>query len=106
MWLTDAHRLEVAKIVKEAYDLRSTYAHGSPTQPMSPANLNRLRKVTHQVLLRWLIVAPADDSLGKRLDDTLLSDAKRRQFVEQPLVDFFTSTPPSSLPRDVNETGG
>ncbi|AZS76166.1 hypothetical protein DDE74_39785 [Streptomyces lydicus] len=106
LWLTDAHRLEVAKIVKEAYDLRSTYAHGSPTQRMSTANLDRLRQVAHQVLLRWLVVAPADDSLGKHLDDTLLSDAKRRYFVEQPLADFYASTPPASLPRDVNETGG
>ncbi|WP_407555352.1 HEPN domain-containing protein [Streptomyces sp. Pv4-95] len=106
LWLTDAHRLEVAKIVKEAYDLRSTYAHGSPTQLMSSANLNRLRQVTHHVLLRWLIVAPTDDSLGKHLDDSLLSEAKRRQFVEEPLVDFYTSTPPASLPGDVKETVG
>lgn len=105
LFLADATRLHVAGVVKSAYDRRSAYAHGSPTQPLTAAELDELRRVTHQVLLRWLLIAPADNGFDKAMDETLLSEEKRHSFVEQPLRAFFTDTPPASVPEDVTAPG-
>jgi len=101
LFLTDASRLNVARIVKNAYGLRSDYAHGSPTTPLNRPQLDELRRVAHQVLLRWLLIAPGEDKFGAFMDETLLSEEKRRSVVHEPLRAFFADTPPARLPEDI-----
>ena len=101
LWLND-ERVRVADIIKGAYRLRSAYAHGSPTTRLSAPELNALRHVAHQVLLRWLVLAPEDDTLWEQLDECLLSTSKYQEFVREPLLAFFTEVAPAHLPPDLH----
>jgi len=101
LWLSDEERLAVADVVKGAYALRSAYAHGSPTDRLSTGDLDALRRVAHQVLLRWLVVMPGDDTLWRQLDECLLSAAKQQTFVDDPLRAFFAETSPAQAPSDL-----
>jgi Apea-like HEPN len=101
LWLTDDSRLEVARLVKKAYGVRSQYAHGSVTKPLSYKEINQLRRIAHQVMLRWLVLAGRVDNLPVRLDESLLSRTLHRSIIEVPLREFFADTPPAILPADL-----
>ncbi|MET8944203.1 hypothetical protein ABZX30_11600 [Streptomyces sp. NPDC004542] len=98
LWMTDSDRLAVQKIVKNAYEIRSKYAHGDDTGEINAKTLSELRSVALQVLLRWLITTVPD--LPLHLDASQLSEEVRRLVVLEPLQQFFVTTPPAVLPRD------
>ncbi|MFE3560199.1 hypothetical protein ACFXKW_35890 [Streptomyces sp. NPDC059193] len=101
LWMSDAHRLKVAEVVGKAYGRRSKYAHGDETGDVDENELDRLRRVAHGVMLRWLITTvPAGLDLPLELDKTLLSDGVRKAIVSDPLQAFFAETPPAVLPSD------
>lgn len=57
---TDAERLEIAHLVRGAYDVRSAYAHGSP--PEEEFDLPGLRRIVRRCLLARLIIGdPTSD---------------------------------------------
>ncbi|MGW9448573.1 hypothetical protein [Streptomyces sp. NPDC055632] len=66
--------------------------------------LRALRLLTQETILRWLVLTPSDtDDLAPLLDDAAQCTSCRHR-IDQPLRDFSTTTPPSSLPADVTAT--
>ncbi|MBC3842057.1 hypothetical protein GXW82_23310 [Streptacidiphilus sp. 4-A2] len=93
--LSDASRVGVAELAGRAYRARSHYAHGSPPpkdNPFGERDLVLLRKLTLQVMLRWLILWKSDETHGAMLDQSLLSRQLHQLHVEKPLRDFYAAT--------------
>ncbi|GGR47796.1 hypothetical protein GCM10010497_58970 [Streptomyces cinereoruber] len=105
LFLTPEHQKQVGDIVQRAYSARSTYVHGdvikNQTEREKLDGLRTLRLLTRQIILRWLVLTPSDtDDLAPLLDDAAQCTSCRDR-IDQPLRDFFTATPPSSLPADI-----
>jgi hypothetical protein len=117
---TDDERERVARLVKTAYEVRSKYAHGDDLG--RDVDLDELRQVARQVVLRWLVLAtnrsdgkvsPEMGSIPRELDRASLSDAVRRELVLKPLRAFFQEHPPADperrlidrIPRPVGDLG-
>lgn len=105
---TDDERERVAELVKTAYDVRSKYAPGDDIE--KDVDLDELRQVTRDVILRWLVLAtsrPNGDTpqqagtIPKELDRALLVDAVRRETILEPLRNFFEANPPADPPSDL-----
>src|SRR5882724_8585314 len=102
-------RERVARLVKTAYEVRSKYAHGDDLG--RDVDLDELRRVARQVILRWLVLAtnrpdgktpPEMGSIPRELDRASLSDAVRRELVLNPLRAFFQEHPPADPPNDLS----
>ncbi|MFE5974313.1 hypothetical protein ACFQ64_19390 [Streptomyces sp. NPDC056460] len=111
LFLTPEHQKEARKIVQGAYSARSTYVHGDVIKNQTEQEeqkkleeLRALRLLTRQIILRWLVLTPSDtEDLAPLLDDAAQCTSCRHR-IDQPLRDFFTTTPPSSLPADITAT--
>ncbi|MFH8260464.1 hypothetical protein [Streptomyces roseolus] len=108
LFLTPERRKTVGDIVQRAYAARSTYVHGdvikNQTEREKLTELRTLRLLTRQIILRWLVLTPSDtDDLAPLLDDAAQCTSCRDR-IDQPLRDFFTTTPPSSRPADITAT--
>ncbi|MEV7383294.1 hypothetical protein [Streptomyces lydicus] len=108
---------------KVAYGARSSYVHGDVIK--GPPNLkdlkdqkerhkaqarweqerldelHRLRKLTLQVILRWLVLTPSNSTDLWKLVDEAADDTDRGRTVGDPLRAFFATTPPRRLPPDL-----
>jgi len=85
---TDAERLEIARLVRDAYDVRSAYAHGS--SPEKEFDLPGLRRIVRRCLLTRLIVGdptPVGD-LQVTTDRALLSHEVLDRCIRQPCNEF------------------
>ncbi len=84
----DAERLEIARLVRSAYDVRSAYAHGS--YPKEEFDLPGLRRIVRRCLLTRLIVGDptADGDLQSVLDKALLSHEVLGRCIRQPVGEF------------------
>lgn len=100
-------RERVSRIVKTTYDTRSKYAHGDDP---GHVDIDELRRVTRQVILRWLILAtdrpsstsaPQMVSIPSDLDSASLSNIARHDLILGPLQTFFRKHPPADPPRDL-----
>jgi hypothetical protein len=85
----DAARLEIARLVRGAYDVRSSYAHGS--YPEEEFDLPGLRRIVRNCLLSRLIVGDpaADGDLQSTLDKALLSHEALERCIRQPCNKFW-----------------
>jgi hypothetical protein len=85
---TDAERLEIARLVRSAYDVRSAYAHGS--YPEEEFDLPGLRRVVRRCLLTRLIVGDPtpDGELHGTADRALLSHEVLDRYIRQPFHEF------------------
>ncbi|MFD3335964.1 hypothetical protein ACFWV1_25410 [Streptomyces sp. NPDC058700] len=105
LFLTPERQKTVGDIVQRAYAARSTYVHGdvikNQTEREKLEELRTLRLLTRQVILRWLVLTPSDtDDLAPLLDDAAQCTSYRDR-IDQPLREFFITTPPSSRPADI-----
>ncbi|MGW8354314.1 hypothetical protein [Streptomyces wedmorensis] len=108
LFLTPEHQKQAGDIVQRAYSARSTYVHGDVIRNQTEQEkqkklkeLRTLRLLTRQIILRWLVLTPSDtEDLAPLLDDAAQCTSCRHR-IDQPLRDFFTTTPPSSLPADI-----
>jgi hypothetical protein len=85
---TDAERLEIARLVRDAYDVRSAYAHGS--SPEEEFDLPGLRRIVRRCLLTRLIVGDPtpDGGLQETMDCALLSHEVLDRCIRQPFNEF------------------
>jgi hypothetical protein len=86
---TDAERLEIASLVRDAYDVRSAYAHGS--SPKEEFDLPGLRRIVRSCLLTRLIVGDPtpDGDLQGTTDHALLSHEVLDRCIRQPFTKFW-----------------
>jgi Apea-like HEPN len=86
----DAQRLEIARLVRDAYDARSKYAHGST--PKRELDLPRLRKVVRRCLLTRIVIGDpiGDEELHEIADRALLSHEVLERRIRQPFREFAT----------------
>jgi hypothetical protein len=84
----DAERPEIAKLVRDAYAARSTYAHGS--EPDKEIDLPKLRQVVRRCILARLVIGDptADGPLSAVADRALLAHGVLDRVVRQPIEDF------------------
>ena len=84
----DAERLEFERLVHDAYNTRSKYAHGSA--PKKELDLPKLRRVVRRCLLTRLIIGDptADGPLHTVADRALLSHEMLDRCVRQPVSEF------------------
>jgi hypothetical protein len=105
LFLTLAHRERAGAVVQKAYSVRSTYVHGDVIKDQTEREkldaLRELRRVTQQIILRWLVLTPSDtQDLAPLLDTAATPD--RERIIDEPLRAFFSASPPLQLPRDVS----
>jgi hypothetical protein len=83
-----ARRLEIAKLVRDAYGARSAYAHGS--EPDTEIDLPKLRYVVRRCILARLIVGDptAAGPLSVVADRALLAHDVLDQVIRQPIEEF------------------
>lgn len=106
LFLTPAEQNRTETLVKKAYDDRSTYVHGGviedETEEKKLEALRTLRLLTLQIFLRWLILTPSDIDDLTDLLDAAAEGPDHTRVIEQPLRDFFTTTPPRARPADMS----
>jgi hypothetical protein len=85
---TDAERLRIARLVRDAYTVRSKYAHGSA--PEGEFDLPALRRIVRRCLLTRLIVGDPtpDGELHTTADRALLSHEVLDRYIRQPFNEF------------------
>ena len=85
---SNARRLEIEQLVRDAYGARSAYAHGGT--PKKELDLPELRKVVRRCLLTRLVIGdPVGDSpLSKLADQALLSHEVLDHCIRQPFSEF------------------
>ncbi|MEW5655278.1 hypothetical protein ABGT92_08065 [Streptomyces cinereoruber] len=108
LFLTPERQKQAQDTVQDAYKARSDYVHGDvikdQTEEEKLEELRALRLLTQEIILRWLVLTPSDtDDLAPLLDDAAQCTSCRHR-IDQPLRDFFTTTPPSSRPADITAT--
>jgi hypothetical protein len=83
----DTQRLDIEKLVREAYRARSAYAHGSEPDEI---DLPKLRRIVRRCLLTRLVVGDptADGPLYKLADGALLSHDRLQRYIRQPFGEF------------------
>ncbi|MGW7362441.1 hypothetical protein ACWGI8_03210 [Streptomyces sp. NPDC054841] len=105
LFLTPAHRERAETVVQRAYKARSTYVHGDvikdQTEREKLDELRTLRRLTLQVILRWLVLTPSDTGDLAPLLDTAASGTEHERLIDEPLRAFFTASPPRKLPSDI-----
>ena len=84
----DSQRLEIAGLVRNAYEARSKYAHGST--PKRELDLPELRKVVRRCLLIRIVIGDptGDEALHEVADKALLSHELLRDRIRGPFRDF------------------
>lgn len=84
----DAQRLEIARLVSNAYGARSKYAHGST--PKKEVDLPKLRRVVRRCLLTRLVIGDptAEGRLHAVADQALLSRKVLERCIRQPFDEF------------------
>ena len=87
---SDAERLAIERVVRAAYSIRSTYAHGGADRSPSAADLADIFAVTRGVITLWPVVASEHGrSLDRVLDNALLSHQVLADQVRQPIEQFL-----------------
>ena len=85
---SDARRLEIEQLVRDAYSARSAYAHGGT--PKKELDLPELRKVVRRCLLTRLVIGDpvGDCPLSKLADQALLAHEVLDRCIRQPFSEF------------------
>ncbi|MEU3480899.1 hypothetical protein ACI2LO_33840 [Streptomyces sp. NPDC033754] len=108
LFLTTAEQERTEALVRRAYKARSTYVHGDvikdQTEQEKLKELRALRHLTLQVILRWLVLTPADTDDLAPLLDAAAQGIGREEHIGQPLRAFFATTPPRVRPADITTT--
>ncbi|WP_437080854.1 hypothetical protein [Streptomyces sp. enrichment culture] len=108
LFLTRDHQEEAKGIVRRAYKARSIYVHGDvikdQTEEEKLKELRKLRLLTLQVILRWLVLTPSGTEDLAPLLDAAVQSPGRESHICQPLRAFFTTTPPHNRPADITAT--
>ncbi|MFH8582254.1 hypothetical protein [Streptomyces zaomyceticus] len=108
LFLTDAGQERTENLVRDAYKARSTYVHGDvikdQTEQEKLKELRALRRLTLQVILRWLVLTSADTDDLAPLLDAAAQGIGREEHIGQPLRAFFATTPPRVRPADITTT--
>jgi hypothetical protein len=84
----DAERLNFARIVRQAYDVRSKYAHGG--MPEKELDLPRLRRVVRRCLLARVVLGDPTQNgpLHEVADQGLLARDTLERCIRQPVSEF------------------
>jgi len=84
----DAHRLQIERLIRSAYDARSKYAHGDT--PKKEIDLPKLRRVVRDCVLARLVVGDmtAEGPLHETADHALLSHDILERCIQAPLDVF------------------
>lgn len=105
LFLTPTERERTEALVRRAYDARSRYVHGDKIKEQSEheklEELRALRLLTLQIILRWLVLTPADTGDLAPLLDAAAQGTGREQHIDRPLHAFFATTSPRSRPADI-----
>lgn len=120
LFLSPDTQERASKAAEAAYKARSTYVHGDVINgPPDHADhkernkaqaqweqekldeLNRLRRFTLQVILRWLVLTPSNSTDLWKMVEAAADDHARDHAVGEPLRAFFTATPPHRRPADL-----
>jgi hypothetical protein len=101
LFLTPERREAVGKTVQKAYDARSRYVHGEvlkdPGEKKKLDDLRGLRLLVRDVILRWLVLTPADHRDLASLLDGAADGSDRERVIDEPLRAFFAATPPKDV---------
>ncbi|WP_327122128.1 hypothetical protein OG206_32435 [Streptomyces sp. NBC_01341] len=108
LFLTPAQQEHAHTVIDDAYTARSLYVHGkvikNQTEREKQEELRTLRRLTLQIMLRWLVLTPSDTDDLAPLLAAAAQGTGREEHIGRPLRAFFTTTPPSSQPADITAT--